>query len=56
MRASRGELERLVDPVTARGADALIEGLVMHNALTTSSLGRDDIRTIVGKVIGEAHP
>ncbi len=56
MRASRAVLERFVDPVTARGVDALIEGLVMHNALSTSPLGRDGIRTIVAKVIGDAHP
>lgn len=47
MQASRTVLERYVDPVTARGVDALIEGLVLHNALSTSPLGRDDIRTIV---------
>ncbi len=56
MRASRAVLERFVDPVTARGVDALIEGLVIHNALSTSPLGRDGIRTVVAKVVGDAHP
>lgn len=56
MQASRVVLERFVDPVTARGVDALIEGLVMHNALSTSPLGREDIRTIVAKAIGAAQP
>ena len=55
MRASRAVLERFVDPVTARGVDALIEGLVMHNALSTAPLGREDIATIVAKVIGDAQ-
>ena len=54
MRASRTVLERYVDPVTARGVDALVEGLVMHNALSTAPLGREDIRTIVRNVIGAA--
>ncbi len=53
MRASRAVLEQFVDPVTARGVDALIEGLVMHNALSPSPLGRADIRSIVGRVLGD---
>lgn len=56
MRASRAVLGRFVDPVTARGVDALIEGLVMHNALSTSPLGREDIATIVAKAIGAVQP
>lgn len=56
MQASRAVLERFVDPVTARGVDALIEGLVMHNALSRSPLERSGIRTIVAKTIGDAHP
>lgn len=51
MRASRQVLERFVDPVTARGLDALIEGLIMHNALSTVPLGRDEIRLIVAKAV-----
>jgi DNA-binding transcriptional regulator YbjK len=52
MRTSRTVLERFVDPVTARGVDALIEGLVMHKTLSTSPLPRDQIRTIV-RAVGE---
>ena len=37
MRRSRAVLERFVDPVTARGVDALIEGLVMHMTLSTAT-------------------
>lgn len=36
MRASRSVLERFVDPDTARGLDALVEGLAMHDGLSTS--------------------
>ena len=36
MRTSRAVLERFVDPVTARGVDALIEGLTMHKILSTT--------------------
>jgi TetR/AcrR family transcriptional regulator, regulator of biofilm formation and stress response len=52
MRRSRAVLERFVDPVTARGIDALIEGLVMHMTLTTAAFGRADTRTIVARFVG----
>jgi TetR/AcrR family transcriptional regulator, regulator of biofilm formation and stress response len=52
MRRSRTVLERFVDPVTARGVDALIEGLVMHLTLSTATFDRADTRTIVGRVLG----
>jgi hypothetical protein len=43
-----------VDPTTARGVDALIEGLVMHRTLaTTAGAARADIRVIVARVTGE---
>jgi TetR/AcrR family transcriptional regulator, regulator of biofilm formation and stress response len=53
MRASREVLERFVDPTTARGVDALIEGLVMHKTLSTFPLPRAQIRTIVARTVGE---
>jgi DNA-binding transcriptional regulator YbjK len=53
MRTSRTVLERFVDPTTARGVDALIEGLVMHRTLsTTAAVSRADVRTIVARVVG----
>jgi DNA-binding transcriptional regulator YbjK len=53
MRSSRAVLERFVDPGTARGVDALIEGLVMHRTLsTTADVPRVDTRTIVVRVVG----
>jgi DNA-binding transcriptional regulator YbjK len=51
MRTSRAVLERFVDPTTARGADALIEGLVMHKTLSTGPVSREDIHTIVARVL-----
>jgi DNA-binding transcriptional regulator YbjK len=51
MRTSRAVLERFVDPTTARGVDALIEGLVMHKTLSTGSLARADIRVIVARAV-----
>ncbi|MEV6930689.1 TetR family transcriptional regulator [Dactylosporangium sp. NPDC051485] len=54
MRTSRAALERFVDPTTARGIDALIEGLVMHKTLSTGPVSRQDIRTVVERVIGTA--
>jgi TetR/AcrR family transcriptional regulator, regulator of biofilm formation and stress response len=52
MRTSRAVLERFVDPTTARGIDALIEGLVMHKTLSTGPVSRQDIRVIVDRTIG----
>lgn len=55
MRRSRAVLERFVDPATARGVDALIEGLVMHRTLsTTGGASREEIRMIVARAAGEA--
>ena len=52
MRRSRAVLERYVDPVTARGVDALIEGLVMHMMLATS-YSRADTRRILSRLLQE---
>jgi len=52
MRRSRMVLERFIDPVTARGIDALIEGLVIHLTLSTASFDRADTRAIVGRFLG----
>ncbi|MEU4238839.1 TetR family transcriptional regulator [Actinoplanes sp. NPDC026619] len=52
MRRSRAVLERFVDPVTARGVDALIEGLAMHLTLSTATFDRADTRAIVGRLLG----
>jgi DNA-binding transcriptional regulator YbjK len=53
MRRSRAVLERFVDPVTARGVDALIEGLTMHLILSTET-DRNATRTIVARFLGVA--
>jgi len=44
MARSRRSLERHFDPVTARELDALVEGLVLHSALSTDPMDRDQIR------------
>jgi DNA-binding transcriptional regulator YbjK len=44
MARSRRSLERHFDPVTARELDALVEGLVLHSALSTDPMDRDEIR------------
>ena len=51
MRRSRAVLERFVDPVTARGVDALIEGMVMHMTLSTVSYTRADTHRIVSRLV-----
>ena len=51
MRRSRSVLERFVDPVTARGVDALIEGLLMHKILSTGPVAREQTREIVARVV-----
>jgi hypothetical protein len=40
-----------VDPVTARGADAMIEGMVMHLTLSTATFDRADTREIVARLL-----
>jgi DNA-binding transcriptional regulator YbjK len=52
MRRSRAVLERYVGPVTARGVDALIEGLVMHMMLSTATFSRADTERIVTALLG----
>ena len=47
MDLSRTTLERFVDAPTARGVDALIEGLVIHMMLSTERLQRDAVRRVV---------
>jgi DNA-binding transcriptional regulator YbjK len=51
MRRSRSVLERFVDPTTARGVDALIEGLVMHKVLSTGSVSREQTREIIARAV-----
>ena len=51
MRTSRSVLERFVDPTTARGVDALVEGLVMHKMLSTTPMSRADIRAYVARAL-----
>ncbi len=52
MQASHAVLERVVDPATARGLDALVEGLVMHRMLSTDPMGRDVVREAVRRAVG----
>jgi DNA-binding transcriptional regulator YbjK len=54
MRRSRAVLERFVDPLTARGVDAMIEGLVMHMTLSTATFSRADTRAIVARLVQSA--
>lgn len=51
MRTSRAVLERFVDPITARGVDALIEGLVIHKILATTPVPPAEIRAIVDRTV-----
>ena len=55
MRRSRAVLERFVDPVTARGVDAMIEGMVMHLTLSTATFDRADTREIVARLLTGAR-
>ncbi|MGH3370479.1 MAG: hypothetical protein ACRDPR_10790 [Nocardioidaceae bacterium] len=54
MRTSRATLERFVDPTTARGIDALVEGLVLHNILSVEPLPRDAIHSIIAQQVAAA--
>jgi DNA-binding transcriptional regulator YbjK len=56
MRTSRTVLERFVDPVTARGVDALIEGLTMHKILSTTPYPGEQIRRMVARAAEDSSP
>ena len=51
MRTSRSVLERFTDPDTARGLDALIEGLIMHRMLSTAPATRAQTRAVVTRAL-----
>ena len=51
MSRSRRSLERHFDPVTARQLDALVEGLLLHNALSTEPLDQEQIRSALARLV-----
>ena len=54
MSRSRRSLERHFDPVTARQVDALVEGLLLHSALSTEPMDREQIRSALRRLAGDA--
>ncbi|MEC3998690.1 TetR family transcriptional regulator [Actinacidiphila sp. DG2A-62] len=50
MLRSRRALERHFDPVTARELDALVEGLVLHQALSTDPLSAAQVRHALRRI------
>lgn len=50
MLRSRRALERHFDPVTARELDALIEGLVLHQALSTDPMSAGQVRHALHRI------
>jgi DNA-binding transcriptional regulator YbjK len=52
MSRSRRSLERHLDPVTAREVDALVEGLVLHSALSTDPMDATQIRSALSRLAG----
>ncbi|WP_205471323.1 TetR/AcrR family transcriptional regulator [Nocardioides sp. SYSU D00038] len=51
MAASRSVLERVVDPITARGVDALVEGLVMHRVLALEPMPESTVRAAIARAV-----
>jgi DNA-binding transcriptional regulator YbjK len=51
MRRSRQALERHFDATTARELDALIEGLVLHSALSTDPMTPDEMRHAIERLL-----
>ncbi|WP_122978024.1 TetR/AcrR family transcriptional regulator [Actinoplanes teichomyceticus] len=51
MQRSRSALERHFDPTTARELDALIEGLVLHSALSTDPMNPGQIRHAIERYL-----
>lgn len=52
MAASREVLHRYLAPDSARGVDALIEGLIMHRTLSTQPMSRAQVRAHVEQLVG----
>jgi DNA-binding transcriptional regulator YbjK len=52
MSRSRRSLERHLDPVTAREVDALVEGLVLHSALSIDPMNAAQIRSALHRLAG----
>ena len=50
MDSSRDALGRFFDPLTARGLDALIEGIGIHNSIDRAPLGRAAVKIIVERI------
>jgi TetR/AcrR family transcriptional regulator, regulator of biofilm formation and stress response len=53
MQRSRQALERHFDPTTARELDALIEGLVLHSALSTDPMTREQISHAIRRYLSD---
>jgi DNA-binding transcriptional regulator YbjK len=51
MQRSRQALQRHFDPVTARELDALIEGLVLHSALSTEPMSPGQVRHAILRLL-----
>jgi len=51
MEASRAVLHRYLDPATARGVDALIEGLIIHSILSTAPVNRSDTVSYIDRAL-----
>jgi DNA-binding transcriptional regulator YbjK len=51
MSRSRRSLERHFDRVTARQLDALVEGLLLHSALSTDPMDREQIRSALLRLL-----
>lgn len=56
METSAGVLHRYLDPVTARGIDALIEGLIIHSILSTAPVDRSDTVTYIDRALRAPRP
>ncbi|SFO72402.1 transcriptional regulator, TetR family [Geodermatophilus dictyosporus] len=52
MSRSRRSLERHLDPITAREVDALVEGLVLHSALSTDPMTAAQIHSALTRLAG----
>jgi TetR/AcrR family transcriptional regulator, regulator of biofilm formation and stress response len=52
MRRSRRTLEQHFDPVTARELDALVEGLVLHQALSTDPMTPEQVHHALRRLTG----
>ena len=52
MLAVQAALSRWFDPVTTRALDAVVEGVILHNAYSDGDIDRAEVRALLQRITG----